>query len=48
MNLLEQGFRFVQRGKEFLWVPILEPGDIDCTDMDDEEFERTYLAAQQK
>lgn len=40
MNLREQGFRFVQRGAEFKWVhpADVQPSDVDCSDMSDEEF----------
>ncbi len=41
MSLKEAGFRYVERKGEFRWVSpaMLEPGDIDCTDMTDTEFE---------
>ena len=43
MSLQEKGWRFVLRdepSRESGWMPPLsmKPGDIDCTDMDDEEF----------
>jgi hypothetical protein len=39
--------RFIRRGKDFNWVHPLEirPGDIDCTGMDDAEFEREVCRA---
>lgn len=44
MSLQDQGFRFVVRPSELdraLWLhpADMKPGDIDCTDMGDEEFE---------
>lgn len=42
MSLKDQGNRFVCRGhRDFRWCHCLEmlPGDIDCTDMSDEDFE---------
>ena len=41
MNLQEQGFRFVLRGVAGAWMhpEEMRPGDLDCTDMSDEEFE---------
>ena len=40
MTLREQGFRYIKRGAEFMWVhpADLQAGDTDCTDMNDEEF----------
>jgi len=40
-GLQQQGFRFVQRGATFKWVHQFEllAGDLDCTDMSDEQFE---------
>lgn len=40
-TLKDNGFRFVKRGKDFKWVHPAEmrSEDIDCTDMDDAEFE---------
>jgi hypothetical protein len=39
-----QGFRFIRRNGAFSWVHPLEVGAapdlLDCTDMDDAEFER--------
>ena len=41
MHLQTQGFRFIDRNGDFNWrhTNQLQAGDIDCTDMDDEEFE---------
>lgn len=49
MTLKDQGFRFVRRGSRFDWVHPAEvhAEDLDCTDMDDAEFERTVLETQQ-
>ena len=44
MSLRAEGFRFVHRaGLGFTWMHpgTVEAGDLDCTDMSDEEFERT-------
>ena len=44
MSLRAEGFRFVHRaGLGFTWMHpgAVEAGDLDCTDMSDEEFERT-------
>jgi hypothetical protein len=44
VSLLAEGFRFVHRaGLGFTWMHpgAVEAGDLDCTDMSDEEFERT-------
>lgn len=43
MSLKDQGFRFVRRIDDFLWVHAAEirSGDLDCTDMTDEQFEMT-------
>lgn len=40
-NVQEQGFRFVQRGADFIWTHPLElqACDVDCSDMTDAEFE---------
>ena len=45
MGLDKQGFRFVLRGADYLWVHPLEvrASDIDCTDMSDEQFEEFVL-----
>ena len=42
MNLQQAGFRFVRRAAEFHWVHPLEvrADDLDCTDMDDVQFEQ--------
>lgn len=45
-NLKDVGFRFVRRQDgSFNWTHPLEvsPGDVDCTEMSDEEFERFVL-----
>ena len=49
MTLAQQGFRFVLRTNEqgrldSKWVHPAEvrPSDLDCTDMDDDTFHRTY------
>lgn len=44
MSLLKEGFRFVHRaGWGFTWIHpcAVEAGDLDCTDMNDEQFEQT-------
>ena len=44
MSLRDEGFRYVHRtGWGFTWMHpgAVEAGDLDCTDMSDEEFERT-------
>lgn len=48
MNLLDQGFRYVQRGREFRWVHPAEmlASDIDCTLMDDAAFEAQVAVAE--
>lgn len=40
-GLAKVGHRYVDRAGEFRWVheAELQPGDVDCTDMDDEAFE---------
>lgn len=55
MTLPDQGFRFVLRTNESgrlesKWVHPAEllPGDLDCTDMDDDTFERAYHAWAEK
>ncbi len=44
-GLREQGFRFIYRAGTYMWVhPIyMCDGDIDCTCMDDAEFEDFVL-----
>lgn len=48
MNLAQQGFRFVLRAEptgleaKLVHPAELRPGDLDCTDMDDDTFERAY------
>lgn len=39
MTLKENGWRFVLRGATFKWVNQAKPGDIDCTDMADDELQ---------
>jgi hypothetical protein len=44
VSLLAEGFKFVHRtGLGFTWMHpgAVEAGDLDCTEMSDEEFERT-------
>ena len=40
MTLKDEGFRFILRGEAFNWIhpADVQPGDVDCTDMDDAEF----------
>lgn len=40
MTLRDQGFRFVKRGADFKWVhpADVQPSDVDCSDMSDDEF----------
>jgi hypothetical protein len=42
------GNRLIRRGQQFICMQphLLEPGDLDCTDMDDDEFERAVMEAQ--
>jgi len=44
-SLQEQGFRFIGRAGRFFWCHPAEirSADIDCTDMDDDEFAETIL-----
>ena len=51
MNLREQGCRFTYRssrpfGEEYQWThpAEIQAGDVDCTDMGDDEFERFVRA----
>ena len=39
-NLHNQGFRYVERCGVFNWIDpaFMKPGDVDCTDMDDDTF----------
>jgi hypothetical protein len=49
MGLLAEGFRYTYRaGVGFNWTHpgAIEPGDVDCTDMNDEEFERAVREAE--
>lgn len=48
MNLRQAGFRFVKRGDDFKWVHPLEmrSTDVDCTDMDDAQFEAFVRAGE--
>lgn len=41
MSLQDDGFRFIQCGDRFTWKHRneIKPSDVDCTDMDDTEFE---------
>lgn len=46
-NLRDAGFRYVYRcSGDFTWVHPAEvlSSDVDCTDMDDEEFERFVVS----
>jgi hypothetical protein len=47
-NLKDDGFRFVRRGSSFGWVHPAEvqADDLDCTDMDDDEFENAVREVQ--
>ncbi len=44
-TLREQGFRYIQRGSNFQWRHPTDskPGDIDCTDMDEDTFFRQVM-----
>lgn len=44
------GSRFVRRGAEFRWTHALEmqPGDLDCTGLNDEQFERVVVETEQQ
>jgi hypothetical protein len=47
VSLRDEGFRYVHReGVGFTWLHpgTVEAGDLDCTDMSDEEFEVTVKA----
>jgi hypothetical protein len=48
-TLQDLGCRFVCRDGSFTWRHPLElqSGDVDCTDMDDEHFERFVIALAQ-
>lgn len=48
MTLRDQGFRFVKRGADFKWVhpADVQPRDVDCSDMNDDEF--SELVARQQ
>ncbi|MCL4822591.1 MAG: hypothetical protein KJZ57_00105 [Anaerolineales bacterium] len=50
MNLQEQGFRFVLRDGLGAWIHPADkrPGDLDCTDMSDDEFNAAYFFAANK
>jgi hypothetical protein len=41
-TLKDLGMRFVNRGERWLWVypELMEPEDIDCTDLPDDDLER--------
>jgi hypothetical protein len=45
-TLKDEGFRFICRNGSFDWRHPLEvqSGDVDCTDMDDAEFEMFVMA----
>lgn len=45
MSLQEQGWRFVLRAGKFGWLhpADVEEGDIDCTEMADDEFESLVI-----
>jgi hypothetical protein len=50
MNTLrDEGYRYIKRGEAFQWTHPLEvePGDFDCTDMTDAEFEAFVIGAAQ-
>ena len=42
VGLAREGHRFIRRGSQFMWSHpnLIQPADVDCTDMDDERFER--------
>jgi hypothetical protein len=44
---MNENMRFIKRGTEYQWVHRLEmlPDDVDCTHMDDAEFE-AYVRSQ--
>jgi hypothetical protein len=41
VSLKDAGFRLIERRGEFRWLSpaMMEAGDVDCTDMSDDEFE---------
>lgn len=45
MSLEEQGWRFVLRAGQFSWLHPADTkeGDVDCTDMADDEFESLVI-----
>lgn len=45
IDAVKRGMRFVDRAGDFNWRHKLEmlPGDIDCTDMDDAQFEAQVM-----
>ena len=47
VTLREHGFRFILRKSDAFWVhpSEMQPGDRDCTDMSDAEFESAVYAA---
>ena len=46
MTLRAQGFRFIKRGADFKWIHPAEvqPSDVDCSDMSDDDF-AAFVAA---
>jgi len=48
-GLRADGYRFVRRGVQFLWVHPLEmrAGDLDTTDMTDDEFEQVVRGTEE-
>jgi hypothetical protein len=49
MTLQDKGYRYIKRGDAFTWAHPLEvqPGDVDCTDMTDAEFEAFVIGVAQ-
>lgn len=49
-TLSAQGYRFIYRDGRYLWAHALEmqAGDVDCSDMDDAEFEQFVREHEQK
>lgn len=49
-TLSAQGYRFIFRDGRYLWAHALEmqPGDVDCSDMSDDEFEQFVRRHQQQ
>lgn len=46
MTLAQQGFRFIARQGAFKWIhpADVQPTDVDCSDMNDDEF-AAFVAA---